>query len=129
MYIYIFSIVSRHYMNDNQGFLLSLLTWYQSQGRKPNSFQFPHVINSGKPSCDRVSFWSPSPDPKAFRSVESSSENIHRRRLFRRCLFSTPQGAPGGDLQFFPKHWSQKTTHASATRVFSTNDYISRAGA
>ena len=91
---------------------LSLLTWYQSQGRKPNSFQFPRVINSGKPSCDRVSFRPPSPDPKAFRSVESSSENIHRRRLFRRRLFPTPQGAPGGDLQFFPKHRSQKTTHA-----------------
>ena len=28
-------------MNENQGFLLSLLTWYQSQGRKPNSFLFP----------------------------------------------------------------------------------------
>ena len=81
-------------MHENQGFLLSFLTWYQSQGRKPNSFQFPRVINSGKPSCDRVSFRSPSPDPKAFRSVElssenafqsveSSSENIHRRRLFR----------------------------------------------
>ena len=24
VYIYIFSIVSRHYMNENQGFLLSL---------------------------------------------------------------------------------------------------------
>ncbi|RVX19573.1 Retrovirus-related Pol polyprotein from transposon RE1 [Vitis vinifera] len=27
---------------------------FKSQGRKPNSFQFPRVINSGKPSCDRV---------------------------------------------------------------------------
>ncbi|RVX00280.1 Retrovirus-related Pol polyprotein from transposon TNT 1-94 [Vitis vinifera] len=79
---------------------------------------FPRVINSGKPSCDRVSFRSPSPDPKAFRSVESSLENIHRRRLFRQRLFPIPQGAPRGDLRFFPKHRSQKTTHAPATRVF-----------
>ena len=68
---------------------LSLLTWYQSQGRKPNFFQFLHVINSGKPSCDRISFRSPSPDPKAFRSVESSSKNIHHRRLFRRTFPTT----------------------------------------
>ncbi|RVW92032.1 hypothetical protein CK203_037103 [Vitis vinifera] len=46
----------------------------QSQGRKPNSFQFPRVINSGK----RLS-----------RSVESSSENIHRQRLFRRTFPAT----------------------------------------
>ncbi|RVW34501.1 Retrovirus-related Pol polyprotein from transposon RE1 [Vitis vinifera] len=43
----------------------------------------------------------------AFRSVESSSENIHRWQLFPRTfpatVFSTPQGPPGGDLQFFPK--------------------------
>ena len=71
----------------------SLLTWYQSQGRKPNSFQFPRVINSGKPSCDRVSFRSPSPDPKAFRSVESSSKNIHRRRIFRRSFSDTARSA------------------------------------
>ena len=119
-------------MNENQGFLLSLLIWYQSQGRKPNSFQFPHVINFEKPSCDRVSFRSPFPSPKAFRSVESSSENIHRRGLFRRRLFPTPptpQRAPGGDLQFFPKHRNQKTTHAPATRVFPAGNCISCAGA
>ena len=39
--------------------------------------------------------------------------------LFRRRLFPTPQGAPGGDLQFFPKDRGQKTIHALATRVFS----------
>ncbi|RVW87680.1 hypothetical protein CK203_041174 [Vitis vinifera] len=27
-------------------------------------------------------------------------------------FFSTPQGPPGGDLQFFPKHRSQKSIHA-----------------
>ena len=48
-------------------------------------------------------------------------------KLFRRRLFPTPQGAPGGDLQFFPKHRSQKTTHAPATRVFPAGDCISRA--
>ncbi|RVW79069.1 Retrovirus-related Pol polyprotein from transposon RE1 [Vitis vinifera] len=52
----------------------------------------------------------------AFRSVESSSENIHRRQLFRRTVFSTPQGAPGGDLQF-----SQSTgarNHPAPPRAF-----------
>ncbi|RVW68810.1 hypothetical protein CK203_062242 [Vitis vinifera] len=84
---------------------------------------FPVSSIPGKPSCDRVSFRSPSPDPKAFWSVESSSENIHRWRLFWRTFpgnvfFPTPQGAPGGDLQFFPKHRSQKTTHAPAIAFF-----------
>ena len=49
--------------------------------------------------------------------------------LFRRRFFSTPQGAPGGDLQFLPKHRSQKTTHALATPVFPAGDCISRASA
>ncbi|RVW25904.1 hypothetical protein CK203_111333 [Vitis vinifera] len=40
------------------------------------------VINSGKPSGDRVSFRSPSPSPNTFRSVGSSSENTHRRQTF-----------------------------------------------
>ncbi|RVX02015.1 Retrovirus-related Pol polyprotein from transposon TNT 1-94 [Vitis vinifera] len=35
---------------------------------------------------------------------------------FLATVFSTPQGAPGGDLQFFPKHRSQKTSHFPATR-------------
>ena len=43
---------------------------------------------------------------KTFTTGDFSGE------LFRRRLFPTPQGAPGGDLQFFPKHRSQKTTHA-----------------
>ena len=46
-------------------FSLSLSTWYQSQGRKLYSFWFTRVINSGNPSSNRVSFWSPFPSPKA----------------------------------------------------------------
>ena len=34
-------------------------------------------------------------------------------------FFSTPQGAPGGDLQFVPKHRNQKPIHAPSTRAFS----------
>ena len=44
------------------------------------------------------------------------------RRTFRRRLFptpTTPRGAPGGDLQLFPKNRSQKTVHAPATRTFT----------
>ena len=44
-------------------------------------------------------------------------------------VFSTPQGAPGGDLQFVPKHRNQKPIHAPSTRVFPVGDCISRAGA
>ncbi|RVW53100.1 hypothetical protein CK203_080660 [Vitis vinifera] len=55
---------------------------YNSQGRKPNSFQVSRVINSGKPSGDRVSFRSPSPSPNTFQSVGSSSENTHHRQTF-----------------------------------------------
>ncbi|RVX20446.1 Retrovirus-related Pol polyprotein from transposon RE1 [Vitis vinifera] len=51
------------------------------------------------------------------------------RRTFRRRVFSTPQGAPGGDLQFVPKHRNQKPIHAPPTRVFPAGDCISRAGA
>ena len=50
------------------------------------------------------------------------------RRTFRRRFFSTPQGAPGGDLQFVPKHRNQKPIHAPPTRVFPAGDCISRAG-
>ena len=54
------------------------------------------------------------------------------RQIFQRHLFptpTTPRGAPGGDLQLFPKHRSQKTVHAPATRAFTADDWISRAGA
>ena len=63
-------------------FSLSLPTWYQSQGRKLYSFWFTHVIDSGNPSSDRVSFRSPFPSPKAFRSARSWSENPHHRQHF-----------------------------------------------
>ena len=75
-------------------FSLSLSTWYQSQGRKLYSFWFTHVINSGNPSSDRVSFRSPFPSPKAFRSTISWSENPYHRQhfsgdIFRRLFFPT----------------------------------------
>ncbi|RVW25611.1 hypothetical protein CK203_115637 [Vitis vinifera] len=105
----------------------------KSQGRKPNSFQFPRVINSGKPSRDRVSFRSPSPDPKTFRSVESSSENIHHWRLFRRTFpttsFSDTARSAGGDLQFFPKHRKLENHPRAGHARFSASDCVSRAGA
>ncbi|RVW86278.1 hypothetical protein CK203_043219 [Vitis vinifera] len=69
-----------------------------------------------------ISPCSQSQGENAFRSVESSSENTHRRQLFRRTSgdgFSTPQGAPGGDLQFVPKHRNQKPIHAPPTPRFS----------
>ena len=106
-------------------FSLSLSTWYQSQGRKLYSFWFTHVINSGNPSSDRVSFRSPFPSPKAFRSTISWSENPYHRqhfsedifwRLFFRRYFPTPttlSGAQRGDLQLFSKHLSQKPIHKS----------------
>ncbi|RVW93491.1 hypothetical protein CK203_035083 [Vitis vinifera] len=69
--------------------------------------------------CDRVSFRSPFPSPKAFRSTVSPSENPHRRRLFRRSHFPTPtipSGAQGGDLQVFSKHRRENLIHV---RFFS----------
>ena len=75
-------------------FSLSLSTWYQSQGRKLYSFWFTRVINSENPSNDRVSFRSPFPSPKAFRSAISWSKNPHHRQhfsgdIFRRLFFAT----------------------------------------
>ena len=109
-------------------FSLFLSTWYQSQGRKLYSFWFTRIINSGNPSSDRVSFRSPFPSPKAFRSSISWSKNPRHhqhfssnifRRLFRRLFFSrryfptptTSSGAQRGDLQLFSKHRSQKPIH------------------
>ena len=76
-------------MNENKVFLLSLSlsTWYQSQGRKLYSFWFTRVINSGNPSSDRVSFRSPFPSPKAFRSVILWLENPHHRQHFSGYIF------------------------------------------
>ena len=70
-------------------FSLSLSTWYQSQGRKLYSFWFTCVIDSGNPSNDRVSFRSPFPSPKAFRSVISWSENPHHNQHFSDDIFET----------------------------------------
>ena len=111
-------------------FSLSLSTWYQSQGRKLYSFWFPRVINSGNPSSDRVSFRSPFPSPKAFRSTISWSENPHHRQHFFGDIFSatlvfqryfstptTSSGAQRGDLQLFSKHWSQKNRSTRLTRA------------
>ena len=99
---------------------LSLLTWYQSQGRKLYSFWFTRVINSGNPSSDRVLFRSPFPSPKAFRLAISWSENPHHCQhfsgyFFFKRYFSTPTTSSGvqrGDLQLFSKHRSQKPIHA-----------------
>ena len=68
-------------------FSLSLSTWYQSQVRKLYSFWFTRVINFENPSTDCVSFRSPFPSPKAFRSVISWSENPHHRQHFFGDIF------------------------------------------
>ncbi|RVW77179.1 hypothetical protein CK203_043305 [Vitis vinifera] len=84
-------------------------------------------------SSDRVSFWSPSPSPKAFRSTVSPLENPHHRQKtltagefsgdsFRQSPFPTPtipSGAQGGDLQVLSKHRRENLNHAPATRVSS----------
>ena len=72
----------------------------QSQGRKPNSFQFPHVINSGNDF----------PDGRIVVRKHSPPANFPAN--FSGDVFFPHCGAPGGDLQFFPNHRSQKTTHA-----------------
>ncbi|RVX06279.1 Retrovirus-related Pol polyprotein from transposon RE2 [Vitis vinifera] len=46
---------------------------------------------------------------------------------FPATVFSTPQGAPGGDLQFVPKHRNQKPIHAPSTRAFSGRRLASHA--
>ena len=120
-------------------FSLSLSTWYQSQGRKLYSFWFTRVINFENPSTDCVSFRSPFPSPKAFRSVISWSENPHHRQKFSddfsgdffRWYFPTPttsSGAQRRDLQLFSKHQSQKPTHTPPTRHFSPAAWIPRTG-
>ena len=68
-------------------FSLSLSTWYQSQGRKLYFFWFTCVINSRNPYSDCVSFWSPFPSPKPFRSAISWSENPHHRQHFSGDIF------------------------------------------
>ncbi|RVX17825.1 FAM10 family protein [Vitis vinifera] len=71
-----------------------------SQGRKKNPNYFGlSVIHSEKSFSDRVSFRSPFPSPKAFRSTVSPSENPHRRRFFRRLFF--------GDILFRHRPYHQ----------------------
>ncbi|RVX06280.1 Retrovirus-related Pol polyprotein from transposon RE2 [Vitis vinifera] len=94
------------------GFLLSLSTWYQSQGRKPNSFQFPRVINSGKPSGDRVSFWSPSPSPKTFRSAWRRSPTFPKA--------PEPENSPrAGHVHFYGRRLNLKRRRVRAREAFS----------
>ena len=120
-------------------FSLSLSTWYQSQGRKLYSFWFTRVINSGNPFSDRVSFRSPFPSPKAFRSATSWSENPHHRQHFSgdtfqqlfRWLF------PDDIFRHWPHHQERKeeicnfsqSTGAKnqSTRRFSPAAWIPRA--
>ena len=83
-------------------FSLSLSTWYQSQGRKLYSFWFTRVINSENPSSDRVSFWSPFPSPKAFRSAISWSKNPHHRQHFSGDIFR--RLFPGDIFRHRPHH-------------------------
>ena len=87
-------------------------------------------INFGKPFSDHVSFRSPSPSPKAFRSTVSPSENPHCRRLFRRNPFPTPtipSGVQGGDLQVLSQHRRENLSHAPAMLVSSPAAWTSRA--
>ncbi|RVW85251.1 Retrovirus-related Pol polyprotein from transposon RE2 [Vitis vinifera] len=57
------------------------------------------------------------PREKTFSGQSNRRKKIHRRQLFRRRFFSTPQGAPGGDLQF-SQTTGAKTIHAPSTRFF-----------
>ena len=78
---------------------LSLSTWYQSQRRKPNLFfRFSLVINSGKPSSDRVSLRSPHSLPEPLRTTSSPSDLHHAGNLFRRNFPTTY--FPGNDHIF-----------------------------
>ncbi|RVW92470.1 Retrovirus-related Pol polyprotein from transposon TNT 1-94 [Vitis vinifera] len=99
-------------------------SWYQSQFSET-------LISSGQISLaishsGHQSLFSESKGENAFRSSNRRQKNIHRRQLFRRTfpanfpatVFSTPQGAPGGDLQFVPKHRNQKPIHAPPRAFF-----------
>ena len=147
MYIYVYGVYLKKSKKEFRN-----SSWYQSQFSEtlipsghllfrpsfiPAKSLWPY-LNPTISLSGHLSFRSSVPVLRAkgenvFRTVESSSENIHRRQLFRRTfpttIFSTPQGAPGGELQFFPYHRSQKTIHAPSTRVFPASDCISRASA
>ncbi|RVW44659.1 Retrovirus-related Pol polyprotein from transposon RE1 [Vitis vinifera] len=45
---------------------------------------------------------------------------------FPATVFSTPQGAPGGDLQFVPKHRNQKPIHAAHARFSGRRLHLTR---
>ena len=92
-------------------FSLSLSTWYQSQGRKLYSFWFTCVINFGNPSSDRVSFRSPFPSPKTFRSTISWTENPHHRQHFSGDIFLRLSRAlffPSDIFRHRPHHQERK---------------------
>ncbi|RVW59478.1 hypothetical protein CK203_104155 [Vitis vinifera] len=69
---------------------------FQIEGLSPNKMARVHlVLSSMDIRVDRVSFRSPFPSPKAFRSTVSPSENPHHRQktLIRR-LFATFSASP-----------------------------------
>ena len=106
-------------------------SWYQSQFSET-------LIPSGQISLaishsDHLSLW-----PSLIPVISPYSQSQGRKRFpvglivvrkhsppatfpanFPATVFSTPQGAPGGDLQFVPKHRNQKPIHAPSTRAFS----------
>ena len=115
---------------------LSLSTWYQSQGRKPNSFQFP--VSSTPGNFPVTVFHSghlphlPILSGQSDRRQKTLTAGKLFRQTFRRRLFPTPtipEGTPGRDLQLLWRHRNQKIIHALATRNFSSGYCISCAGA
>ncbi|RVW82965.1 hypothetical protein CK203_042465 [Vitis vinifera] len=121
----------------SSGLLLQCLAGLSYNIEIKDAYIPPWIISSicatmgseGGALSDHVSFRSPFPSPKVFRSTVSSLENPHRRKkpsllatFFQRSPFSTPtipSGAQGGDLQVFSKHRREILSHAPATRVSS----------
>ena len=82
--------------------LFSLSTWYQSQGKKPNSFLFP--VSSTPGNLPVTVFHSDHLLHLPILSGQSDrrQKTLTAGELFRRRIFPTPtipEGAPGGDLQ------------------------------
>ena len=128
VYIY-FSIVSRslHQWELRSFFFLSLSTWYQSQGKKPNSFLFP--VSSTPGNLPVTVFHSGHLPHLPILSGQSDrrQKTLTAGKIFQRRLFPTPtipEGAPGGDLQLLWRHRNQKIIHAPATRNFPSDDCI-----
>ena len=119
---------------------LSLSTWYQSQGRKPNSFLFSVSSTPGNlPVTVFLSGHLPHL-PILSGQLDRRKKTLTVGKIFRptfpanfrRRIFPTPtipEGAPGGDLQLLWRHQHQKSSHAPATRNFPAGGWISRAGA